>query len=68
MLSNRPEPLTRREIDVIGQLAQRKTHLQIAKDMQLSIWTVKFHVRNIYAKWGVTRRKAAVAYYQKYLH
>jgi LuxR family maltose regulon positive regulatory protein len=55
------EPLSDREIDVLRLLARGLTYREIAQALFLSINTVKTHVRNIYGKLGVTRRRAATA-------
>jgi DNA-binding NarL/FixJ family response regulator len=61
-LANGAEKLTPRESDIVPYLLRRLTDNEIAKDMKLSINTIKFHKRNIYAKWGVHRRKDVIAY------
>jgi DNA-binding CsgD family transcriptional regulator len=53
--------LTRREIDVLGQLAGGGTNKEIAKSLFLSTRTVDMHVRNILMKLGCRTRAEAVA-------
>jgi DNA-binding NarL/FixJ family response regulator len=53
-------PLTEREREVLGLMAQGKENAEIAAALAISERTVKFHVGNIYAKLGVTSRTAAV--------
>jgi LuxR family maltose regulon positive regulatory protein len=53
------EPLSDRELDVLRLLADGLTYKEIARALHLSINTVKTHVRNIYGKLGVRRRREA---------
>ncbi len=53
------EPLTERETEILGLIAQGHTNRQIADDLTLAIGTVKAHAHNIYAKLGVYNRTAA---------
>ncbi len=53
--------LTRREREILQGLAQGKTNLQLAKALGVSANTIKFHLRNLYEKLGVTNRAGAVA-------
>jgi DNA-binding NarL/FixJ family response regulator len=54
--------LTPRELDVLHLLSQGLTGPQIAEQLVISLVTVKFHVRSIYGKLGVTSRAAATRY------
>ncbi|MCZ4604198.1 LuxR C-terminal-related transcriptional regulator [Streptomyces sp. Lzd4kr] len=54
------EPLSDRELEVLGLLAQMMSTEEIAVELFLSINTVKTHLRNIYRKLAVTRRREAV--------
>jgi LuxR family maltose regulon positive regulatory protein len=54
------EPLTPREIEVLGHLAQGLTMEDIATALHLSVNTVKTHLKNIYRKLGVSGRSAAM--------
>jgi two-component system nitrate/nitrite response regulator NarP len=58
--------LTVRERDLFGSLAQGLTNAQIAKALGVSLNTVKFHLKNLYEKLGVSNRAQAVAYYMKW--
>jgi len=58
-----PEPLTHREYDVLCGLVTRKSYSEIAKDLGVSLNTVKFHAKNIYSKWGVARRMDLIAFF-----
>ena len=52
--------LSDREIEVLSHLAAGATRGQIAQAMQLSIDTVKTHLRRSYRKLGVDRRDEAL--------
>ncbi len=53
--------LIKRELRVLGYLAEGKTNQEIASEMVVSINTVKSHLKNIYGKLGVNSRREAVA-------
>jgi len=55
--------LTRRELEVLSDLASGRTNKQIARDLGVSLNTVKFHVRNLFQKLGVNSRSQAIALY-----
>ena len=55
-----PEPLTSRELEVLRLLALGYTNRQIAKELVISLGTVKNHVEHIRAKLGVSDRTQAV--------
>jgi LuxR family maltose regulon positive regulatory protein len=55
------EPLSEREIEVLGLIAQGLSNHSIAARLYLSLNTVKVHTRNIYGKLGVNNRTQAVA-------
>lgn len=54
--SGATEPLTKKERMVLALLVQCMSNIQIAEAMFVSRETVKFHLKNIYAKLGVTTR------------
>jgi LuxR family maltose regulon positive regulatory protein len=58
---NLPEPLSQREQEVLGLVAEGLTNQQIASRLVISIRTVKKHVENIHGKLGVQNRTQAVA-------
>jgi LuxR family maltose regulon positive regulatory protein len=53
-------PLTKKEFEVLGHLAELLTTEEIADTMYVSVNTVRSHVRNILRKLGVARRNEAV--------
>jgi LuxR family maltose regulon positive regulatory protein len=54
------EPLTNRELDVLDLLGQRLSTKEIAEKMFISTPTVNTHLRNIYGKLNVNKRREAV--------
>jgi DNA-binding NarL/FixJ family response regulator len=55
------EPLSQRELDVLGLIARGSSNREAARRLFISEATVKTHVLHIYAKLGVNDRAAAVA-------
>ena len=55
------DPLSHRELEILRLLADGLTYKEIARALCLSINTVKTHVRNIYGKLSVSRRRQATA-------
>jgi LuxR family maltose regulon positive regulatory protein len=55
------EPLTERERDVLRLLPSRLTLGEIAKELYVSVNTLKFHLRVIYRKLNVNSREEAAA-------
>jgi len=62
---NDPNALTEREEAVLALLADGKSNSQIGTTLSLSENTIKFHLRNLYNKLGVTNRTEAAAKYHK---
>ncbi|MFL6135662.1 MAG: LuxR C-terminal-related transcriptional regulator [Nocardioidaceae bacterium] len=54
------DPLTDRELAVLRMLGTELDGPEIARELVVSLNTVRTHTRNIYAKLGVTNRRAAV--------
>lgn len=54
------DPLTSRERDVLRFLAGRLTVREIADELDISVNTLKFHLKVIYRKLGVSTRSEAV--------
>ncbi len=52
--------LTRREVEMLGFLAQGKSNKEIARDLDLSPNTIKTHLSNLYQKLGAKNRTQAV--------
>lgn len=55
-----PEPLTRRELDVLGLMADGLPNKAIAARLGISDQTVKFHVASIIGKLAAANRTEAV--------
>ncbi|MGH2864963.1 MAG: response regulator transcription factor [Solirubrobacteraceae bacterium] len=53
--------LTARELEVLACLQQRRSNAQIARELHISIETVRTHVRHIYRKLGVRSRRELLA-------
>lgn len=54
--------LTKREIEIMNLLQEGKLNKEIAGSYQISIDTVKKHVKNSYKKMGVRNRAEAIMY------
>jgi LuxR family maltose regulon positive regulatory protein len=59
-LSNRMEPLTPRELQILPLLQRRFSNAEIARELGISVLTVKRHTGSLYAKLQVSGRKDAV--------
>ena len=54
------EPLSERELDVLRLLGSDLDGPEIARQLVVSLNTVRTHTKNIYSKLGVNNRRAAV--------
>jgi DNA-binding NarL/FixJ family response regulator len=54
--------LTKRELEVLRLLVRGYSNIRIAQELDVSEPTVRFHLRNIYAKAGLQSRTEAVAW------
>jgi LuxR family maltose regulon positive regulatory protein len=61
-LSHQPllDPLTKREREVLRMLQTERTGPDIARDMCVSLSTIRTHTRNIYSKLGANNRRTAI--------
>ena len=55
--------LTAKERELLAALADGLTNAAIARELDISINTVKFHLKNLFGKIGVANRAQAVAIY-----
>ena len=54
------EPLSERELEVLRLLGTELTGPEIARELVVSLNTIRTHTKNIYSKLGVNNRRAAV--------
>jgi predicted ATPase/DNA-binding CsgD family transcriptional regulator len=54
------EPLTRREREILDQLAQGYSAPEIADNLTLAVSSVKWHVQHLYGKLGVNSKRQAL--------
>jgi DNA-binding CsgD family transcriptional regulator len=55
-----PSPLSVREVDALRGLAEGKVYKQIARELSLSVSTIRTHLHNVYRKIGAVDRAQAV--------
>jgi DNA-binding NarL/FixJ family response regulator len=55
--------LTPRERELLAALSEGSSNAQLAARFEISIQTVKFHLKNVYEKLGIGNRAQAVALY-----
>jgi DNA-binding CsgD family transcriptional regulator len=55
------DPLSGRELEVLNLLASGRTNSEVARDLFLSVGTIKSHTNNIYRKLGARNRAGALA-------
>ena len=64
MLNSCPlSSLTPRERELLAALSEGNSNAQLAARFEISIQTVKFHLKNVYEKLGIGNRAQAVALY-----
>jgi DNA-binding NarL/FixJ family response regulator len=56
-------PLTVRESDILGLVAQGASNKEVARALTPSVHTVERHVANVYNKIGARNRAEATAYH-----
>ena len=54
------EPLSDREVEVLGLIAEGYSNDEIGKRLYIAMSTVKRHINNIYGKLGVKNRTQAI--------
>ncbi len=54
------EPLSERELDVLRLLATDLSGPEMARELMVSLNTLRTHTKNVYSKLGVSNRRAAV--------
>jgi LuxR family maltose regulon positive regulatory protein len=54
------DPLTKRELQVVGLLGTELSGPEIARELGVSLTTIRTHTQHIYGKLGVDNRRAAV--------
>ncbi|MEM6582156.1 MAG: LuxR C-terminal-related transcriptional regulator [Pseudomonadota bacterium] len=54
------EPLTPREVTLLRLLGKGRKNKELAGEMNVSVHTIAWHLKNLYAKLGVDNRTAAV--------
>jgi len=57
--------LSQRENEVLTLVSEGMTNTQVARQLQVSVSTVKFHLQNIYRTLGVNNRTEAGHWYLK---
>ena len=60
VLSEATQLLTKREVELLDQLAQGYRYKEIADKLFISIDTIRSHIRNIYRKLEVQSRAEAI--------
>ena len=55
------DPLTVRELEILQLLADGLTDQELGERLFLSTGTVKWHIKNIYSKFGLHKRTAVIA-------
>jgi len=59
------EKFTKRELDVVKFLSEGKSNKEIAKELYISVHTVKTVLENLYEKTGIHNRLLLVLYVYK---
>lgn len=59
---NKTNILTKRELEILYLLIEGQSNRQIAKELIISIHTVKAHIESIYRKFGVHNKVQAAIY------
>ena len=59
--SGGPEPLTAKELEVLGLVRRGLANKEISRELDISLSTTKWHLKNIFAKLQVGNRTSAMA-------
>jgi LuxR family maltose regulon positive regulatory protein len=59
------EALSEREVAILGLMTRGLTYEAMSRELTISINTVRYHVKSLYGKLGVSSRADAIAYAQK---
>jgi len=62
---NLQEPLTSRELEILGLIAEGKSNTEIATVLVVAVSTVKKHINHIFDKLGVTSRAELIVKSQR---
>ena len=63
-----PAPtLTAKELEILARLSSGSTNAHIARELRVSVHTVKTHAYNLFRKLGVSNRTQATAWANRYL-
>ena len=54
------KPLTKRELEIFSHLVSGMSDKSIAKELAVTVPTIKFHLQNIYKKSGINGRKGVL--------
>ncbi len=59
--------LTKRQCEIINLMVDGKTYSTIAKDLFISVDTVRYHIKQIYQTFHVNNKAEAISYYLRHI-